>query len=105
MIVRKVGNLSLGYKTFLIGMKFKEKKLDSREGTIEDGLEICQWDPEGTTRWTIASFEYNKHEPCWELSEVGDRLTYEDINPEDFFYLIKLGHMMLENVEGTKKDE
>lgn len=98
MEILKKGNLSLGHKTFIDTNPHSE--LSVRTGDTEDGLEICQWAEDGSHKWTIASFEYDSHEPCWDLTTIGDRIIDENINHDDFFELARVGFEILRNVEG-----
>lgn len=77
-LLHKCNNLALCYKTF-IG---KEPK--------ETDLEICAITDEGL-RYTVASFNYDKRERCYELDSCGERLAHNDIDWEDFGFLVRLG--------------
>lgn len=81
--IHKCNNLVLCYKTF-IG---KEPK--------EVDLEICKLTDEGL-RYTIASFDYDKRECCYELNSCGERLAHYDIDWEDFGFLVRLGYKHIE---------
>ena len=87
--ILNIGNLSLGYKTF-IG---KESK--------EDDLEICQWDLKENYKWTIASF-YCKNEDgykFYELNSCADRLNNKEIDWHSFGKLVQKGYEILKDLE------
>lgn len=81
--ISKIGNLSLGYKTFF-GKKAKE-----------DDLEICQWDSKENYKWTIANFDYNEEYECYELNSCLSRLNDKNINWKDFGELVQKGYEIL----------
>ena len=85
--ILKIGNLSLGYVTF-IGKEAKE-----------DDLEICQWDLKENYKWTIASFEYNEEYECYELNSCLSRLNDKNINWKDFGELVQKGYEILNDLE------
>lgn len=85
--ILKIGNLSLGYVTF-IGKEAKE-----------DDLEICQWDLKENYKWTIASFDYNAEYKRYELNSCLDRLNDKNINWKDFGELVQKGYEILNDLE------
>ena len=80
---KKIGNLELCPVTYLNGKK-------------PDTLEICQWDRDYSHKWQIGSFE--KADDCWEFRECGSRLSDENIEPYDFFTLLKVGRQIMDLV-------
>lgn len=82
--ILRLGNLALGYKTFL-----------GREA-MEDEIEIYEYDNTFSWRWTIASFEIREDKTI-EIKSCGDRLkNIEDWNA--FGQLVKEGYRILENL-------
>ena len=81
--IKRIGNLSLGYKTFL----FKD--------TEPIDLEICMW-LDDNTKYTIASFDYDEFNNLFELNSCADRLNNTKINWEDFGKLVLEGYKILE---------
>ena len=91
--ILRLGNLSLGYKTF-IGKETKEYD-----------LEICQWDLKENYKWTIASFDC-KHEDgykFYELNSCADRLNNKEIDWYDFGKLVQKGYEILKDLENKKR--
>ena len=86
MILHKRDNLSLQTKLYV-----------DREGTLDDGLAICQHTKgSGGSNWVIASFDYRTN--GWELVECADRLTDINFDWENFGMFVRLGHAILEHV-------
>jgi hypothetical protein len=83
----KIGNLSLGYKTFI-----------DREPTEKD-LEICKWHDDGKTKYTIASFDYKKEYKCYVLRSCLDRLKDFNIDWCTFGFLVHEAYRRLEGVD------
>ena len=82
----KIGNLSLGYKTFI-----------DREATEKD-LEICLCNENRKTKFTIASFKHNEEYGCYELNSCLNRLNNFNIDWCVFGYLVHEGYRRLEGV-------
>ena len=57
--------------------------------------EIVCW--QGRTCYTVATFRYNEHEPCWYLESVGDRIAELDGN--EFMREVNKGFAMLADHE------
>lgn len=83
--IMKVGHLALGYKTF-IGREAKE-----------DEIEIYEWSKDFTSRWTIASFEYDEKEEIYNVVSCGDRLS-RITDWEAFGELVKTGYDLLNHL-------
>jgi len=101
-MIKEIGRLGLGYISKLTNIYTDENgktKLETELCGIEDGLEIYLWADDFSHRWTIASFDLNKKENCFELHEVGDRMCNPDIDWVAFGELVVLGHDMLMSVE------
>ena len=101
-MIKEIGRLGLGYIHKLISITEDENgkaKLITEQCGIEDGLEIYLWAEDFSCRWTVASFQLDKREGCFELHEVGDRLCNPDIDYLALKELITLGHDMLMRVE------
>lgn len=88
MTLLQLGHLELCTKTFLTNK-------GTKEGTLADGLEICQWDWDYQYKWAIGSFKKDE-DGCWEFHEYGSRLSGEDIEPYDFFTLLKTGRQIMD---------
>lgn len=90
--ILKIGNLSLGYKTF-VGKEVKE-----------DDLEICQWDLKENYKWTIASFDckYEDGIRFYELNSCANRLNNKEIEWENFGKLVQKGYEILKDLEDKK---
>ncbi len=100
--IKEIGRLGLGYiskVTNIYADKNGKTRLETKLCGIEDGLEIYLWAEDFSCRWTIASFQLDKREGCFELHEVGDRLCNPDIDYLALKELITLGHDMLIRVE------
>ena len=98
--IKEIGRLGLGFKTKITD--FNPKTLEFKTelmGNLEDGLEIYLWSEDFSNCWTIASFDFNDHEKCFELNEVGDRLANPDINWEDLHKLYAFGRSILDVAE------
>lgn len=83
--IMRIGHLALGYQTF-IDRKAKENE-----------IEIYQWDKDYTSRWTVASFEYDEDEEVYTLVSCGDRLSRID-DWEAFGELVKTGYNILNSL-------
>lgn len=81
--IDRIGNLSLCYETF-INRKHKN-----------DEIEICMWDKDFQSRWTIASFDKDEEYDCYRLNSCLDRLNEEKLNWQDFGELVKKGYKFL----------
>ena len=57
-LIERIGNLALCYKTFL-----------TKEAGEKD-LDICMFNSNGRTRYTIASFDYDEDDYCYCLIVV-----------------------------------
>lgn len=73
-------------------------------GKESDSLEICQWSEDGTFKWTIASFRYNKKEDCFYIEECCERLDDININWADFGYLVALGRRYLKLMKEAERN-
>lgn len=95
--IKEIGHLGLGYKTIVTRIIPKKDNIDfeTKTGNLKDGLDIYLWDDDFSHRWSIATFELDKNENCFELHEVGDRLCNPDIDYMALKELITLGHDML----------
>lgn len=81
----RIGHLALGYQTFI-----------DREAK-ENEIEIYKWNEDFTSRWTIATFEYDEKEDFYILGSCGDRIN--DIDDwEAFGELVKTGYNILDNL-------
>ena len=98
--IKEIGRLGLGFKTKITDFDPETLEFTTElAGDLEDGLEIYLWSEDFSNRWTIASFDLNKHENCFELNEVGDRLANPDINWEDLHKLYVFGRTILDVAE------
>lgn len=69
---------------------------DPKYGDFYRISEGCFKHPESCC--SIASFEYDSHEPCWELKFICDRpLDLTEDERQDFWELIQYGYKVLEN--------
>ena len=81
----RIGHLALGYQTFI-----------DREAK-ENEIEIYKWNEDFTSRWTIATFEYDEKEDFYILGSCGNRVN--DIDDwEAFGELVKTGYNILDNL-------
>lgn len=81
----RIGHLALGYQTFI-----------GREAD-KDEIEIYEWNEDFTSRWTIATFEYDEKEAVYTLVSCGDRMS----NIDDwgaFGELVKTGYNILDSL-------
>ena len=83
--IMRLGHLALGYKTFI-----------GREATRDD-IEIYEWSEDYTSRWTVASFEYDEDEEVYTLVSCGDRLSRID-DWEAFGILVQTGYDILNHL-------
>lgn len=83
--IMKIGQLALGYKTF-IGREAKE-----------DEIEIYEWSKDFSSRWTVASFKYNEKEEVYNVVSCGDRLSRID-DWEAFGALVEAGYNLLNHL-------
>lgn len=83
--IMRLGHLALGYKTFI-----------GKEATRDD-IEIYEWSEDYTSRWTVASFEYDEDEEVYTLVSCGDRLSRID-DWEAFGELVKTGYNILDSL-------
>ena len=81
----RIGHLALGYQTFI-----------GRE-TDKDEIEIYEWSEDYTSRWTVASFEYDEDEEVYTLVSCGDRLSRID-DWEAFGALVQTGYDILNHL-------
>ena len=96
MTIYRKGLLGLTTKTFI----------NREESTIEDGLNIVQYDNETSdTCWVIAEFTYNKKENCWGVNSIVDRLNDSELNWETFGKLVCIGYGILEWVTPGEDNE
>ena len=81
----RIGHLALGYQTFI-----------NREAK-ENEIEIYEWSKDYTSRWTVASFEYDEDEEVYTLVSCGDRLSRID-DWEAFGVLVQTGYDILNHL-------
>lgn len=81
----RIGHLALGYQTFI-----------GREAD-KDEIEIYEWSKDFTSRWTIASFEYDEKEEVYNVVSCGDRLSRID-DWGAFGELVKTGYNILDSL-------
>lgn len=98
--IKEIGRLGLGFKTKITNLDPKTGEFETVLcGELEDGLEIYLWAEDFSCRWTIASFDFNEKERCFELTEIGDRLANPDINWGDLHKLYAFGRSILDVAE------
>ena len=81
----RIGHLALGYQTFI------DREAEDNE------IEIYEWDENFTSRWTIASFEYDKKEETYDLVSCGDRISRVD-DWKAFGELVQTGYYVLNHL-------
>ena len=85
--IKRIGHLHLGYVYSGISRAFHE-----------DAIEICKWNDNFSSRWTVASFQYNEKNNCYELEVCGGRLRdLKEDEWEDFGKLVKEGYEYLDD--------
>ena len=63
------------------------------------GYHIHLWEPHGSSKCTIAMFNYNRSEESWDLDFIGERPLDERVDKIKFFELIQIGFNNLRNKE------
>ena len=81
-LIYQMGDYILGYKTFI------------HRDAAKDEIEICRYDENGKTRYTIASFYYNNDNKTYEVRSCMDRLN-DNIDWNTFGKLVEIGYEYL----------
>jgi len=63
------------------------------------GTHIHLWEKDGSSKYTIAMFDYLENDECWELRFIGERPLDNRVDKEKFFELVQLGYKSLEGRE------
>ena len=84
--IKRIGHLYLGYVYSGMSRAFHE-----------DAIEICKWNDDFSSGWTIANFKYDKKYNYYELEGCGDRLRdLKEDEWKDFGKLVKEGYEYLD---------
>lgn len=94
-IIERKDNLGLCFKTFIENIGENYEKL-----LMPDDIEICYFDKDSNTRYTIATFD-NKENYHY-LNIIKDRLQLNKINIDEFYELVKLGIDICNNKSNNK---
>lgn len=78
-LIYRIGDYMLGYKVFI------------QRDAGKDEIEICRYDKDGKTRYTIASFDYNDDNETYEVRSCMDRLN-DNIDWDIFGKLVEIGY-------------
>lgn len=94
-IIERKDNLGLCFKTFIENIGENYEKL-----LMPDDIEICYFDKDSNTRYTIATFD--NRENYHYLNIIKDRLQLNKINIDEFYELVKLGIDICNNKSNNK---
>ena len=94
-IIERKDNLGLCFKTFIENIGENYERL-----LMPDDIEICYFDKDSNTRYTIATFD-NKENYHY-LNIIKDRLQLNKINIDEFYELVKLGIDICNNKSNNK---
>ena len=94
-IIERKDNLGLCFKTFMENIGENYERL-----LMPDDIEICYFDKDSNTRYTIATFD-NKENYHY-LNIIKDRLQLNKINIDEFYELVKLGIDICNNKSNNK---
>ena len=94
-IIERKDNLGLCFKTFIENIGENYERL-----LMPDDIEICYFDKDSNTRYTIAIFD-NKENYHY-LNIIKDRLQLNKINIDEFYELVKLGIDICNNKSNNK---
>ena len=94
-IIERKDNLGLCFKTFIENIGENYERL-----LMPDDIEICYFDKDSNTRYTIATFD-NKENYHY-LNIIKDRLQLNKINIDIFYELVKLGIDICNNKSNNK---
>lgn len=94
-IIERKDNLGLCFKTFIENIGENYERL-----LMPDDIEICYFDKDSNTRYTIATFD--NRENYHYLNIIKDRLQLNKINIDIFYELVKLGIDICNNKSNNK---
>ena len=94
-IIERKNDLGLCFKTFIENIGENYERL-----LMPDDIEICYFDKDSNTRYTIATFD-NKENYHY-LNIIKDRLQLNKINIDEFYELVKLGIDICNNKSNNK---
>ena len=94
-IIERKDNLGLCFKTFIENIGENYERL-----LMPDDIEICYFDKDSNTRYTIATFD-NKENYHY-LNIIKDGLQLNKINIDEIYELVKLGIDICNNKSNNK---
>ena len=94
-IIERKNDLGLCFKTFIENIGENYERL-----LMPDDIEICYFDKDSNTRYTIATFDSRENHHY--LNIIKDRLQLNKINIDEFYELVKLGIDICNNKSNNK---